>query len=372
MTTSRFRRVLVVEDGAAERALLCEILRDEGFEVAGCGSASEALALIRSDNHGVAIVDLRLPDLSGTELLDRIRAIDSEVRVIIYTGAASYETVRDALNLGAFAYAEKLTDPGELLRHVHRAAHERTQRYALNLEAEVAKSSMELARSNRELDDFVSVVAHDLRSPLLTISGFCQILREECLAGETGNVVEHVDRVTEGVDRMSRLIEDLLSYSRLDRLHSESTRVDTQKTVERVLASYQAALRDVSAKVDVQPLPIVHADPGQMLSLFEHLIGNSIKFRRDVPLEIRVEAFPEGAEWRFAVRDNGVGIRSEDYKRVFEVCQRLHAQEFPGSGIGLAVCRKVVERHGGRIWVESEVGRGSTFFFTLPAHSNDS
>ena len=175
----RFAEILVVEDTETERHLLCDILQTEGFHAIGCESGKEALRQVRQRRFGVAIVDLRLPDISGTELLEKIRDLDDQVQVIIYTGAASFDSVKEAINLGAFAYVEKLSAPAELLRHVHRALRERVHRYATDLESAVRHRTEQLARSNRELEKFASIVAHDLRSPLLTISGYCQILQEE-------------------------------------------------------------------------------------------------------------------------------------------------------------------------------------------------
>ena len=147
--------------------------------------AGEALEHAQRCNFGVAVVDYRLPDLSGTQLLEQIRSFDDQIRVIIYTGVASYDSIKEGLNLGAFAYLEKLSDPSELVRHVHRACLERVDRYASDLERAVASRTEELARSNRELEEFASIVAHDLRSPLLTISGYCQLLHENTASGST-------------------------------------------------------------------------------------------------------------------------------------------------------------------------------------------
>ena len=192
-------------------------LREEGFQTIGCGSAGEALEHVQQCDFGVAVVDLRLPDLSGTQLLERIRNFDDQVRVIIYTGAATYDSVKEALHLGAFAYVEKLSDRTELLRHVHRACLERVDRYALDLEQAVAARTRELARSNRELEDFAAIVAHDLRSPLLTISGYCQVLQEEYAPRLDAAADEYLEQIVAGVARMNRLIEDLLEYSRTGR-----------------------------------------------------------------------------------------------------------------------------------------------------------
>jgi two-component system, sensor histidine kinase and response regulator len=365
MPTDRVSQVLVVEDSPAELQLLCDLMRDEGFHVIGCGSAGEAMEHVQQRDFGVAVVDLRLPDLSGTQLLLQIRSFDDQVRVIIYTGAASYESMKEALHLGAFAYVEKRSDRGELLRHVRRARLERVDRYALDLEQAVAARTEELARSNRELETFASIVAHDLRSPLLTISGYCQLLREEFDGPCPPTVHEYLDQVVSGASRMDRLIEDLLEYARAARSRRPLQPVDMESVVVQARANLEASIREQEAQIDIGPMPTVIGDQTQLVQLLQNLMGNAIKFRRQPPPWVRVTASRDGGCWQFAVEDNGIGIEREHFDRIFQTFQRLHGQEYPGTGIGLAVCQKIVERHGGRIWLDSVVGQGTTFRFTL-------
>jgi len=369
MATARFSQVLVVEDNPPELELLCEILTAEGLEAVGCSSAAEGIEQVKRHDFGVAVVDLRLPDLSGTELLAEIRRLDEHVRVIIYTGAASYDSIKAALNLGAFAYVEKLSDPSELLRHVHRACRQRVDRYATDLEAAVAERTAELARSNRELQDFASAVAHDLRSPLLTISGYCQVLEEECARGAYQDAHKYLGHIVDAVSHMSQLIEDLLDYSRVGHSSEPFQSVELQPVLVQTIANLEAAIRESRAQVDVGRMPTVAGDPIQLVQLFQNLVGNAIKFRREVDPVVRVRAACVGSNWQFAVEDNGIGIDRSHFDRIFEVFQRLHGKEYPGTGVGLALCKKIVERHGGRIWLESELGQGTTFFFTLPGQT---
>jgi light-regulated signal transduction histidine kinase (bacteriophytochrome) len=365
MPTESVSQVLVVEDNQAELRLLCDVLRDEGFHVIGCDSAGEALGHVQQRDFGVAVVDLRLPDLSGTQLLKRIRGVDDQVRVIIYTGAASYDSAREALNLGAFAYVEKRTDRSELLRHVHRACLERVDRYALDLEQAVATRTEELARSNDELESFASVVAHDLRSPLLTISGYCQLLQEEFGDQLHDPANDYLNQIVSGAARMNHLIEDLLEYSRSARSPQLLERVEMESVVVHARANLEASIREQEAMIEVGPMPEVTGDQTQLVQLLQNLIGNAIKFRCDQSPRVRVTASRDGDCWQFAVQDNGIGIEEEHFDRIFQAFQRLHGREYPGTGIGLAVCKKIVERHGGRIWLDSTVGQGTTFHFTL-------
>jgi len=367
MSTERFSPVLVVEDNEAELNLLCTLLEEEGFQVIGCCSAAEALDHVRRRDFGVAVVDHRLPDLTGTQLLEQIHAYDDHVRVIIYTGAASYDSIKEALHLGAFAYLEKLSDRSELLRHVHRACHERVGRYAMDLERAVALRTEELARSNRELEVFASVVAHDLRSPLLTISGYCQLTKEEYGERLDDNGREYLDQIIAGTARMNQLIEDLLEYSRAGRDREPLRRVEMQNVLVQAMANLESLINENDARIEFDFLPAVSGDHTQLVQLMQNLLGNAIKFRTPARPLVRVAAEAEQDWWRFSVADNGVGIAAEHFDRIFQTFQRLHGREYPGTGIGLAICKKIVERHGGRIWVDSAAGRGATFYFTLPA-----
>ena len=165
---------------------------------------------------------------------------------------------------------------------------------------------------------------------------------------------------------MDRLIEDLLEYSRAGRSRRPLEPVDMESVLVQARANLEASIREQEAQIEVGPMPTVIGDQTQLVQLFQNLIGNAIKFRRQPPPQVRVTASRDGGCWQFAVEDNGIGIEKEHFDRIFQTFQRLHGQEYPGTGIGLAVCKKIVERHGGRIWLDSVVGQGTTFRFTLP------
>lgn len=366
MSTERFSRVLVVEDSHEDLQLLCDILQGEGFRAVGCRSAAEALSQIQHDCFGVAIIDHRLPDLSGAQLLEQIRRCDDQVRVIICTGATSYDSLKEALNLGAFAYVENLNDPSELLRHVHRACRERFDSYALDLERAVEERTEKLARSNQQLETFAFMIAHDLRSPLLTISGYSQLLQEEYASRleVTGN--EYIVQIVDGVSRMNRMIEDLLDYSRMGCSNQPLLPVEVTAVITQAIANLEATVWQQQATIQIGAMPEVLGDHTQLIQLFQNLIGNALKFRRDVPPVVRITAVSKNGHWEFAVADNGIGIAQQHFHQLFNVFQRLQGHDYPGTGIGLAICKKIVERHDGCIWLDSELGQGATFFFTLP------
>jgi signal transduction histidine kinase len=367
MVVQQFTRILVVEDNRLQREMLCDFLAAEGFEAVGCRTAAEGIEELKNGNFGVAVIDLGLPDISGTELLEQIRWLYERVRVIIHTGLSSYESLKDALNLGAFAYVEKRSDLSELMRHINRACRECVDSYAADLEAAVAQRTAELARSNGELTDFAAHVAHDLRSPLLTISGYCQVLKDESDGKSSDKEAQVLERILDAVERMGRLIDDLLKYSQAGQSDEPLQDVSLEEVLVLAKANLEAAICAGNARIEAESLPTVPGDSTQLVQLFQNLIDNAVKFRRDVDPVVKIRAKREGLNWLISVEDNGIGMEGKNFNRVFNLFQRLLGRKYPGSGVGLAVSKKIVERHGGRIWLESTPGRGTTFFFTIPA-----
>jgi light-regulated signal transduction histidine kinase (bacteriophytochrome) len=226
----------------------------------------------------------------------------------------------------------------------------------------------ELARSNAELQQFAYVASHDLQEPLRMIGSYTQLLERRYGDKLDQDAHEFMDFIVDGATRMKQLIEDLLAYSRVGTRGRELRPVQAQAVLDKALVNLRAALEQSGATVTRDPLPEVNADDTQLAQLLQNLIANAIKFRKkDEAPRIHVGAEDAGDEWRFSVADNGIGIEPQYFDRIFLVFQRLHTQdEYPGTGIGLAICRKVVERHRGRIWVESAYGKGSAFRFTFP------
>lgn len=226
-----------------------------------------------------------------------------------------------------------------------------------------------LQESNQDLQRFAYAASHDLQEPLRTIVSFTQLLERRLAGLDEPEVREFLEFIIDGGTRMQHLIQDLLVYSRVVTTGQPLEPTDAGRAVEDTLRALGAAIMESGARVTVGPLPKVKSDPGQLRQVFANLVGNAIKYRLPGrPPEIRVTAEPDGAFWRFEVSDNGIGIAPDNQARIFEVFQRLHTRaEYEGTGIGLAVVKRIVERHGGRIWVESRPGEGSSFFFTMPA-----
>ncbi len=235
-------------------------------------------------------------------------------------------------------------------------------------EERLTQAMAELARSNAELEQFAYITSHDLQEPLRMVSSFVQLLEKRYKGRLDGDADDFIMYAVDGVNRMDSLITDLLAYSRVGSRGKEFKPVLSEVALNHALSNMQVAIEQSGAVITRDSLPEVIGDDIQLMQLFQNLIGNAIKFSRDRAPRIHVAAEQRGDDWVFFVRDNGIGIESEYFERIFSIFQRLHdRRQYPGTGIGLAICKKVVEHHGGRIWVESEPGTGSTFYFTLPA-----
>ena len=236
---------------------------------------------------------------------------------------------------------------------------------------ELKATQTKLIRSNQELEQFAYIVSHDLQEPLRKMKNFSQLLARECQAQFTENekVQRYLDYIIDSADRQQKLIQALLDYSRLGKRNLSNVAVDLNTVVGKVLEDLSIPITENQATVTWGDLPTVDASPTQMGQLFLNLIGNGIKFQGSAPPQIQIKAQLQPEEWLISVQDNGIGIKPQYAERIFQIFQRLHSRsEYPGTGIGLAICRKIVEDHGGRIWVNSEPGQGSTFHFTLPVY----
>lgn len=232
---------------------------------------------------------------------------------------------------------------------------------------QLKQTSDDLARSNTDLQQFAYIASHDLSEPLRMIVSYLELLSERHHAQLNGEAQEFIGYAVDGAQRMQGMIQDLLAYARVDNRGREFQPTNCEGVLEAALKNLKLVIAETGAVVEHEPLPMVRGDPIQLAQVFQNLISNAIKFRGNTPPRIQIAARRGEREWTFSVQDNGIGIDQKNFERIFVLFQRLHTrQEYPGTGIGLALCKKIIERHGGRIWVESKAGQGTTFFFTLP------
>lgn len=350
---------MVAEDDRATQIRLVSYLKEWGYAPVACSDGAEALEKFQSGEFPCVISDWMMPRMSGLELVQAIREAeqDSYVYVILLTGQTDKENLVQGMESGADDFLTKPFDKDEL-------------RVRLRAGQRIMELEQRLADRNRELSLFTSVASHDLREPLRTISGFIGLLERKYKGQFDEEADEYFEFITDGAKRMRTLITDLLSYARMESSESQHAPVDTGEIVAEKLSLLGAAIEECGARIDCGKLPTVHGDRTQLSQIFQNLIGNAIKYRGEASPVVKVAAVESDGAWHFSIEDNGIGIPANQTSVVFEPFRRLHGpgSHYKGSGIGLAICKKVVERHGGRIWVESEPGAGSQFHFTLPTH----
>jgi PAS domain S-box-containing protein len=291
-----------------------------------------------------------------TEYPLTIRHRSGRLTDVLYN-ATVYKDTHDKI-AGVFAAARDITDK--------KIAEAELDKHRMHLEELVRQRTDDLTRSNRDLEQFAYVASHDLQEPLRAVAGFVEILRRRLGSSLDSKAAGYMDFVVDGAKRMQSLINGLLEYSRAGQAENNEL-TSAQTALDTALAYLRKTIEDSGAVVKSDELPAIHFDSTQLTQLFHNLIGNAIKFRGNANPRIHVRAKRERGGWQFAVSDNGIGFEPEYAERIFLIFQRLHSREqYPGTGIGLAICKKIVERHKGKIWVESKPGDGSTFYFTIP------
>ncbi len=356
--------VLLVEDDEDDYLITRDLLSDvEGvsYEITWVNNYDQGLSEMKRNAHDIYLVDFRLAGADGLELIREARSEQCAGPIILLTGQGDRQTDLKAMRAGASDFITKgRIDSSQLERSIRYAIEQHRLRGELEHHAEA------LARSNAELQQFAYVASHDLQEPLRTISSYVQLLARRYGSQLDSDAQEFIGFAVEGTKRMQNLINDLLMLSRVGTRGREMEPTDCSLALEDSLANLGAALKDSHAEVTHDPLPTVMADKPQLTQLFQNLIGNAIKFQSGDTPKIHISCQPNGKDYTIGIRDNGIGIDPRHADRIFQVFQRLHDREkYAGTGIGLAICKKIVERHGGRIWVESQPGEGATFLFNL-------
>ncbi|MBC8097282.1 MAG: response regulator [Akkermansiaceae bacterium] len=385
--------ILIVDDLATNRKLLHVTLEAEGHLALEANDGVEALEILARETVDAVISDVLMPNMDGFRLCHEIRKSErfQALPFIIYTSTyTSSDDMTLALTVGADRYLTKPAPTGAVLQALREVMEKKAarpvalapaaeesyvlQRYSQALvhkleekNAQLAHANRALQNSNEELQQFVYIASHDLQTPLRNISGFVQLLQSNYAQVLDEQANDWIRRTVQSVELMHILIRDVLAFSQVDSQSVPFQPTSFREVFDDAVARLGASIRDAGGQITCDELPTVTGDRPQLVQLMENLIGNGLKYHGSEPPRVHVSVEPGGNEWSFSVRDNGIGIAPKHHERIFEIFRRLHqGQEYPGTGIGLSICRRVVQRHGGRIWVESEAGRGSVFHFTIP------
>ncbi|MDE2052116.1 MAG: response regulator [Gammaproteobacteria bacterium] len=376
MESEPINRLLVVDDEAAQVEALCRTLEDEGYSVDGFTGTAAALAALRAGSFDIVLTDLTMPGMDGIAFLNAARKIDAGLAGIVMTGHGSIATAVEAMKAGALDYILKPFDLRVILRvlartqamlRLRRENAALLERLSLRT-VELETANRELRVANRELEAFSDSVSHDLRAPLRTIDGLLNVVQEDFGAGVPPEARRHIEAISSQASRMGELIEDLLRLSRLGREPLQKRSVDMRGLVQEVVAELRAADGARDLDISIGELPPVQADPSLLRQVWVNLVANALKFtRRRAHARIEIGGAQRSEHKLYSIRDNGAGFDPQRAERLFGIFQRLHAAtEFEGTGVGLSIARRIIERHGGSIWAEGEPDCGAAFHFTLP------
>lgn len=356
--------VLLVEDNTADAYLIWKFLADESnISLTHVERLDDAINSLKQTHFDAILLDLTLPDSRNLETVRGMHVADVKLPIIVLTGLDDEEIAIASLREGAQDYLVK----GEIQKSgLIRAIH-----YAIERQQTLDKLqhlNQELRRSNEELESFAHMVSHDLQQPLQSISGFAKLLvmtQRERLDDDANG---YVDRIVTSSAQMSQLIQDLLAYAEVGAAEQSHKAIDCNQLVKEILVDLGVSIEEKQAKVKIETLPTVKGNPSQLRQLFQNLLSNALKYHPpERTPQVTISAKLQAETWQFSVQDNGIGIEPEYFEKIFQIFKRLHSRgDYPGTGIGLSTCKKIVENHRGRIWVASEPGQGTTIYFTLP------
>ena len=348
--------VLNVDDYIPGRYARTKLLRQAGYPVIEAGTGRETLDMVEKHKPVLVLLDVNLPDQSGFDVCKQLRANpQTAATTILHISASSILTQHQVsgLDSGADGYLVEPVEPAVLLATV-------------NAYLRARRAEEELRKSNEELRWFAYRVGHDLNEPLRTITSFAQLLKLRLGEGQPVEITQLLDSIADGAIKARFFMDGLLQYSQAAAGQGAFSSVSAETLLRSVTTNLDTAIRESEAVITHDPLPSIKASD-QLEYVFQNLISNAIKYRRPgVTPAIHVGVKTEGSNWLFSVTDNGIGIEPQYLGQVFEIFRRLHGHDIPGNGIGLALARRIVEAHGGKIWVDSLHNSGSTFFVRLP------
>lgn len=369
-SNSSLGRLLVVDDEVRLMNALRDTLRDEGYEVLGVTTGAEALSALRTTPYDLLLTDLTMPEMDGIALLTAALEIDPQLVGVVITGHGTISTAVAAMKSGAFDYVLKPFKLSAILPVITRAlAVRKLRRQNAELQTRITERTTDLEMANEELEAFTSSISHDLRSPLRTIGGLANVALEESGSLIPEKSQKHLQTVISMAAQMSQLVDDLLKFSRFNRQPLTKQPVVMSRLVEDVIRELRLATAGEPVQIEVGALPNCHADPALLRQVLINLLSNALKFSRGkASRTVEIGSLKETAETVYFVRDNGAGFDMRYAQKLFAIFQRMHRpEEFEGTGVGLSIVQRIVQRHGGRIWAEAEVNKGATFYFTLAA-----
>ena len=375
MSQTKGESVLVHARYGRDAAMISDVLGRSGVSVRICCSIEDLCSALGDDTGAALISDESLTSANVSSLARVLSAQPpwSDLPLIITTSGGEV-TERSQMRLanleplGNFSLMERPLRTATLVSAVHTALRARRRQYQLRENfVERERLVQELERSNEELAQFAHVVSHDLQAPLRMVMCFSELLAVQYRGRLDTTADQFITTIQDGASTMDALVRTLLNYATVGQEPMRRERVGLATVVDKVVLTLQPTIEELRAKVSPGDLPTVYGDRVLLQQLVQNLVGNALKYRiPSVTPHVRISAKSAGTEWIISVTDNGPGISLEHCERIFLPLKRLHGKEIPGTGMGLAVCRKIVERHGGKIWVESELGNGATFYFTLP------
>jgi two-component system sensor histidine kinase/response regulator len=371
------KTILIVDDVPMNLEIITSQLERRGYITLVARSGEEAVERAEFARPDMILLDVVMPGIDGFETCRRLkqRKATRDIPVIFMTALTATDDKIEGFRVGAVDYVTKPLNAEEVATRVDThltlfALRRQLEEQNVQLQQEIAAREQiqaALQRSNTELEQLAYVASHDMQEPLRMVASYLQLVAQRYQGKLDAEADEFIGFAVDGAKRMQTLINDLLAYSRLGTKARLFATTDCSALVDTTIADLRVAIEESDACVTRGPLPVVMADTAQLAQLFQNLLANAIKFHGNVPPQVHIEADWANGGWCFAVRDNGIGIAPEYFERIFVLFQRLHGRrEYPGTGIGLALCKKIVERHGGRIWVESTPSTGSVFRFTIP------
>ena len=365
--------VLIIEDCRADGELIVRELHRAGLSVSAnqVSTASEFQEILKNTLPDLILADYNLGEWRGMDAIEMLRKESLDIPLILVSGTVGDETAVECIKQGASDYVlkDKLS---RLPAAIHRALKEKRLRLErTEAEATLASKVEELARSNRDLEQFAYVASHDLQEPLRMVSAYTQLLGERYRGRLDEQADKYIQFATEGATRMQDLIHDLLTFSRVGCAEMALQMTDCNGVVGQAVKNLQASIDETGSTVTCGHLPTLMANGAQLEQVFQNLITNAIKFRDGAIPVIAIGAERKAADWIFSVSYNGIGIAPENAEVIFSIFQRLHTRtEYSGNGIGLSICKKIIEQHGGKIWLGNHAGPGCTFKFSIPAMEN--